>query len=281
MNKHPKFPRTSLKLPKTAKVSNEEKIQDLCTFLDGEEKKKLDVRSIYESDGRTIKGERSRPTSASSTMPKYQSAALSRSQTKFSKSSLHSARARIGSKLKQNYPVVERKIIDLTSIHDALQLAQKYYKEIGISDGEHCQDNKMKSYLADFVKADLTFPKLWPKEMLLECANELAVKECVVPPVTNNNEKLLAERNRRISQNTQGKHVRIATDLFHVFYSDPVKLKRRKATNLGSKPALELPRLCQKQLERRRKSWQPTLTKNESEKYQRQGGRRPKSWHVT
>ena len=151
----------------------------------------------------------------------------------------------------------------------------------------------MKSYLADFVEPDLTFPKLWSKERLLECANELAVKECVIPPITKSkakishdkegqeNEKILVESNRQISQKTQGQHVRIATDLFHVFYSDPVKLKRRKATNLGSKPALELPRLCQKQLERRRKSWQPTLTKNESEKYQRQGGRRPKSWHVT
>ena len=51
-----------MKLPKIADASKENKIKDLCTSLKikqvGEEKKKLDVRSIYESDGKTIKGER-------------------------------------------------------------------------------------------------------------------------------------------------------------------------------------------------------------------------------
>lgn len=165
-------------LPKISedKKLEDERIQDFCASMkienNNESKKKLEVRSIFETENETrqpkdVKPGRNRIVSANRTT------SSSRDRLGFSRSHLFSAKA--SKKIKDAAPIDIEETIDLTSMDDAQKLTQRFYQELGIcSDGKWSKD--IESHLLKFEDADLSFPKLWNKKELFERANKHTIE---------------------------------------------------------------------------------------------------------
>jgi len=135
--------------------------------------------------------------------------------------------------------VEEEEIIDLTKFKGAKEVARRYYQDLGACQGDQWNDNVMQSYLTNFEKADLTFPQLWSREKLFECANKVAVDDRIVfPPVAKSTEKN-SRISRRNSETICGKSNRKPNTILKeknannylagcIFYSEPVHLRSLK-----------------------------------------------------
>lgn len=233
-------------LPKIEEKFHEEaKIQDFCASLhlaqEDENKTKFEVRSVEHIDGDGGLAHRKQKLGGTTNSSKHNSTAAKRFKDGFSKAQMYGVLTRKTKNRKNAKESQQNKLIDLTKLDDAKQVANNLIQDLRNYDAD-----KIQTHLNKFENADLTFPKLWNKEKLFQNANRIAYDESRIARGSKSARSITSTGNTKKQhggqfQKRETNFYERAEDLVGgqqffsgcVFYSEPVSLKRERRINSG------------------------------------------------